>query len=226
MADTQQQTAILIFANSSEKEVLEKSIPNGKALFDYLHHQTFKATQETGLPALLYSENLQRGDSFGERFANAIEDVFSKGYQQVITIGNDSPDLTTSDILDAYANLLFGHATIGPSIDGGTYLIGIHKDSFQKEAFTALPWQTPFLRQALHTYLKELNCEVKNLAYKQDIDSYQDLSYFINRRQKNTRSFQQILEDLLKETHSVFEYTSLFQPEYTSTTLYNKGSPY
>ncbi|MFD2566458.1 TIGR04282 family arsenosugar biosynthesis glycosyltransferase [Pseudotenacibaculum haliotis] len=226
MTDIQLQSAILIFANTSEKDVIDKSIPNGKDLFDRLNTHTFEITTKAKLPVFLISEDIQRGDNFGERFANAITDIFSKGYEQIITVGNDSPDLKTSDILEAHFNLISGNSTIGPSADGGTYLIGIHKHSFNKKLFTELPWQTSFLRQALHSYLIEQGSTVKSLSYKQDIDSYDDLKYFLDRHQKITSDLRQILLELTKNKHSVFSYVELFQLENTDTNLYNKGSPY
>lgn len=226
MTDTQLQTAILIFANTSEKDVMEKSIPNGKELFDHLNTHIFEETQKTALPVFLFSEDTQRGANFGERFANAIADVFDKGFQQVITVGNDSPDLKAADILEAHYNLLSGQSTVGPSADGGTYLIGIQKSTFDKISFASLPWQTSFLRQSLDIYLRDRGSVVKSLSYKQDIDSYDDLKYFLDRHRQISSDFQRILLELTKNRHSVFSYSELFQLEYADTALYNKGSPY
>lgn len=225
MPDIQQQTAILIFANSSQKEVLEKSIPNGESLFDHLNQQTYQVAQETGLDVIVYSEDFQKGNNFGERFSNAIENVFSRGYQQVITIGNDSPNLQSSDLIEAHKNLSKRFSTIGPSLDGGTYLIAIHQDSFQKEDFIMLPWQTSSLRKSLHTYLEKRNDVVRFLSYKKDIDSFQDLHHFLNSFQKISSDFRQILKLLIREISVIFTQSILIISQLYSSTFFNKGSP-
>jgi hypothetical protein len=76
---------------------------------------------ETG-PPLLFIQ--QSGDHLGERMNRALEWGFSKGFEKVLLIGSDTPNLPTQyiqegiDLLDTQAWVL------GPSLDGGYYLIG------------------------------------------------------------------------------------------------------
>ncbi|MGH9338166.1 MAG: DUF2064 domain-containing protein [Acidobacteriota bacterium] len=40
----------------------------------------------------------QRGCGFGERLQNAVEDLTSLGYEQIVIVGRDCPDLNAGDI--------------------------------------------------------------------------------------------------------------------------------
>ena len=98
------QTAILIFANSAEFEAIQKPFQSSQLLFDALNLQTLKVVKKTGIPYFLSSEKNQTGNSFGERFTNAIQSVYDKGFENVITIGNDTPHLQSQHILKAVEN--------------------------------------------------------------------------------------------------------------------------
>lgn len=171
----QHHTAILIFARSSEEELRHKKIRKGHLLFDTLTQHTLKEVQKTDLPFYHFSETQQEGRSFGERFANAIQHVFDKGYDRIITIGNDSPHLTHLHIEKATIALRNQRMVIGPSSDGGFYLMGLHRQDFQKETFQNLSWQTATIRQEVMELI--LPKEQKALALPQllDIDSLWDV---------------------------------------------------
>ena len=128
-------TAILIFANSSKEEMKYKAIPKGNILFDVLTEHTLNTARKTGLPYFLMSEKEQIGSSFGERFVNAISSIFELDFDMVITIGNDTPQLKSSDIVRASKLLGAKKSVLGPSRDGGFYLMGIHKSQFDAKTF-------------------------------------------------------------------------------------------
>ena len=69
----------------------------------------------------------QKGNNLGERMSNAIQWLFQKGYEKVSLIGADSPDLPPSFITDALEKLDSYDLVIGPSEDGGYYLISMNK---------------------------------------------------------------------------------------------------
>ncbi|CAM1343101.1 TIGR04282 family arsenosugar biosynthesis glycosyltransferase [Tenacibaculum amylolyticum] len=219
-------TAILLFTNAASKEVTYKNILNGESLFEHLTQQTIRKAEKTGLDLVVYTDDLQIGTTFGERFANAIADVFSKGYKNIITIGNDSPDLQSKQLLTAHQNFQKQQNTLGPSIDGGVYLIGISKHQFEKESFAALPWQTTSVRQALQNYLvKEATNSIHLLTTLKDIDAKQDLYHFVQQFKYKTHAFRQIILALLQQT-IVSVFINATKPRFIYTKLlYNKGSP-
>jgi len=218
-------TVILVFANTSTEEVKRKKIMNGHNLFEHLNQKIFLETKKTGLEVILYSEEFQTGSTFGERFANAIQHVFSKGYQNIIAIGNDSPDLKARHLTIAKENLKSNTLTLGPSLDGGTYLITLSKTEFNKQEFTQLPWQTSKLFVALQDYLEAKNKNIKQLERLKDIDTLTDLHHFLY-RYKHTATF--LKELILKIISSVQKKASLIIFSYKESQLsllYNKGSP-
>ncbi len=148
-------TAILLFSRSAEAEGQEKRIFSrkaksaGKMLFQDLISNAHHRAKATGLPVFWIDEHNQVGANFGQRIANAFESVYKQGYTKVIAIGNDCPDLNTHILLEAAEKLNKHKLVLGPTQDGGSYLIGMQKDAFQKENFEVLPWQTASLYQAL-----------------------------------------------------------------------------
>jgi hypothetical protein len=70
---------------------------------------------------------LQKGNNLGEKMCNAVKLLFNKGCEKVSLIGVDSPDLPFAFITDAFEKLDSHDLVIGPSEDGGYYLIGMNK---------------------------------------------------------------------------------------------------
>jgi len=70
----------------------------------------------------------QRGQNLGERMWNAFEQAFTDGYRRVVVIGTDHPTLPDSRIQEAFDTLdLPDRVVIGPSEDGGYYLLGMNR---------------------------------------------------------------------------------------------------
>ncbi len=119
------------------------------------------------------NEHNQNGNSFGERIANAIQDVFAKGFSKVITIGNDCPQLTTGLINNAALKLKDHQLVLGPDTHGGLYLIGLHKDKLDKASFARMAWQTPELYDEFNQfYNSDKICHLQKLI---DVNNQGDL---------------------------------------------------
>ena len=73
----------------------------------------------------------QSGEDLGERMKNIFSSCFSEGSQSVVVIGSDIPDLPAWIIEEAFFSLDDHDAVIGPSSDGGYYLIGFRKEAFK-----------------------------------------------------------------------------------------------
>ena len=91
----------------------------------------------------------QTGNSFGERLANAFENIYSKGFDRVIAIGNDTPSLSSETITTAENGLNNNEVVLGPSSNGGVYLIGISKKAYNRSTFLQVSWQTSRVYQDL-----------------------------------------------------------------------------
>ncbi|MDX1333133.1 MAG: DUF2064 domain-containing protein, partial [Robiginitalea sp.] len=133
--------AILVFAQSASLDAAEKRLPGSERIFEHLTRQAIEKAKRTGFPVFHFNERMQEGTSFEERLTNAMKTLFDQGFEHLVVIGNDSPDLTTETLRDAVASLDQKKAVFGPSDDGGVYLIGLHRDHFEYNEFRDLPWR-------------------------------------------------------------------------------------
>lgn len=139
-------TAVLIFSLSARREAERKALfGHGKkqstnVFFDILIKQTKKLAAASGVDAFFIDERQQQGQSFGERYANAFQEIFDLGYTKVVSIGNDAPDLTVDTLRKAIAEIQHKDLIVGPSTDGGVYLLGLGHSLFNADEFLNLPW--------------------------------------------------------------------------------------
>ena len=179
MNQPERNTAVLIFSQSAAREVASKRLLNNSAgnfqLIRLLQSRVYQTVQISGLPFFCTDELTQIGTSFGERITNAIQDIFDQGYQRVIAIGNDCPELQPEDLRFAADQLLKGKCVIGPNIRKGTYLIGLDQSSFIAEEFMELPWQSNQLLLKLKAYFDSIKTSVKVLRDLRDLNSFADL---------------------------------------------------
>lgn len=181
MLPTSKYTAILIFSRSAAAEACEKDFSGRRChqanvmVAHYLVNATIALAKRSLLPYYLVTENEQHGGTFGERLTNAMEDVFGRGYENIIVIGNDSPALQTSDLVDA-ANLLLNNPfVVKPTGKGGIALLGISNNQFNKKQLCSLPWQSPFLLGGLVQYLHNNHIPNSQLSAIDDINHHTDL---------------------------------------------------
>ncbi len=121
----------------------------------------------------------QAGADLGARMANAFKAVFQRGCRQALLIGTDFPDLPQTFIHQAFDGLQQNGTVIGPTYDGGYYLIGFERRQFFPAVFEAIPWGT---KQAFKDTLRVLNQHDRHplmLPRWRDIDDYEDLVAFI-----------------------------------------------
>ncbi|MCP3676887.1 MAG: glycosyltransferase [Deltaproteobacteria bacterium] len=125
---------------------------------------------------------LQRGGDLGERLGNIFSDLIVSGYKRVVVIGSDSPDIPLAYI--EYAFILLrekpGMVVLGPSEDGGYYLIGM--DRANKVPFEKISWGgDTVLRETIKRCGKG-DIEVSLLPEWRDVDTIEDLEPLINSR--------------------------------------------
>lgn len=146
---------------------------------DLLLQHTLFVAKGSGIPVVVMNPEQQVGSNFGERLANAFQEVFLMGYQRVIGIGADCIELTSADLLLAQQALGNGRMVLGPGTNGGAYLVGLHIDSFDPEALAMLNWQTDALLNELVLYGYRMQASLGNLTVlheKTDAGSGTDLS--------------------------------------------------
>jgi len=184
------ETLLLIFARSAHAEQKEKSLDlplyAGRRLFASLGREVIRKARLSGMPWLFWDETRQEGRNFAERVTHAVSSAFALGYENIILLGNDCPELSVNDLRKAAAALAEGKSVIGPDTDGGVYLLGLKASAFSPEKFIALPWQK---EQLFRTLIESLGEEALILETYHDIDSLSALdklrgSYRVSREIK------------------------------------------
>jgi hypothetical protein len=83
-------------------------------------------------PDLARRSRVQSGETLEERMDNALADCYAAGAASAVLFGSDIPGLG-ADIITRARAALGGHpAVVGPSTDGGYYLIGFRRDAFAR----------------------------------------------------------------------------------------------
>ena len=112
----------------------------------------------------------QRGEGFGERLAFAAADLFQCGFTSVCLIDSDSPTVSATVYAEAVALLAKPNdrVVLGPSDDGGYYLIGLKQN--HRELFDRIDWSTERVLDQTQQRARELNLEVSLLPTGYDVD--------------------------------------------------------
>jgi rSAM/selenodomain-associated transferase 1 len=132
-----------------------------------------------------YTYSAQEGSNLGERMKNALANTFEENYSRAILIGSDLPDLPAAFLSEALQSLESNHAVLGPSTDGGYYLIGFSKANFLPEAFDDISWSTESVFQQTINVLGGHSKKVHILPQWFDVDTRADLKELIDRN-RNT----------------------------------------
>jgi rSAM/selenodomain-associated transferase 1 len=117
----------------------------------------------------------QAGENLGERMKNGFIDAISMNFKRVVLIGSDIPDLPLEFIEEAFTSLREKDVVIGPSFDGGYYLIGFKNKTFSPRVFDGIPWSTKRVFEETITVLKQEGLTVHTLQPWRDIDTIDDL---------------------------------------------------
>ena len=120
-----------------------------------------------------FKKRKQVGKNLGARMLHAFNSGFKEGYDNIVIIGSDCPDVNPVLLEQAFNELSEYDLVIGPSADGGYYLLGMNK--LQPELFRDIDWSTErVLKQTLEK-AKSISLSVASLPELNDIDTIEDL---------------------------------------------------
>lgn len=189
------QSLLLIFVKNPElgkvKTRLAATIGGQQALDIYI--QLLEKTRALTLPLkcdkmVYYASEIQRNDlwdearyqkarqgegDLGERMRQAFDEGFAQGYQRICIIGSDCYELTTNILRRAFASLENYDLVIGPSTDGGYYLLGMREP--HPELFRDKHWSTPSVSKETLEEAERARLRWYTLPTLTDIDEEQDL---------------------------------------------------
>lgn len=191
----QHKKAIILFTKNPElgkvKTRLAKTIGDEKALAIYkkLLNHTQEIVEQLDVDKFVFYSDLiinddqwnnanyhkmvQHHGDLGERMATAFKEVFALNYQSVCIIGSDCYELSSAVIEEAFLKLENDNAVIGPTFDGGYYLLGMNK--LHPELFQNKNWSTETVYSDTVNDFKELSLSYSNLIKLSDIDEEKDL---------------------------------------------------
>ncbi|MDY6843806.1 MAG: TIGR04282 family arsenosugar biosynthesis glycosyltransferase [Thermodesulfobacteriota bacterium] len=123
----------------------------------------------------------QKGEDLGHRMQNSFRHAFLEGFCRVVIVGSDSPDLPGDFIEEALTALEMQDSVIGPSFDGGYYIIGFRKDSFVPAVFGGIKWSTDTVFRDTMEILHHAGHKTYLLRKWGDVDTAADLKSLIER---------------------------------------------
>lgn len=120
-----------------------------------------------------FQKTLQPEGDLGERMRYAFDEGFARGYSRICIIGTDCLDLTTEHVDQAFKALRKHNVVLGPSQDGGYYLLGM--DQLYPELFANKAWSTDSVADDTRRDIEQQNLSLKELPILNDIDTIDDL---------------------------------------------------
>lgn len=220
-------TAVIFFSLTPREEARQKSFVSGGEfvknfrIAGLLRAHVKRQIDQTDLPCFLFDEHNQKGKKFGERFVYALDRVFSKGFDNVIVVGSDTPMLQSAHVLNAADELQSERSDIvlGPAGDGGTWLMGFSRRSFDADIVENLQWKTDNL---LNSVIEQMGGShlITFLETFEDLDSDVDLQKFLR---------NQITSDglvLLKKKIQVILESARFESFLNQTSLKSTDQSY
>lgn len=117
----------------------------------------------------------QREGGFGERLIAATADLLSVGFAAVCLIDSDSPTVPATTFAEAVRVLLSPNdkVVLGPSDDGGYYLIGMKQ--LHRELFAEIDWSTESVLEQTTKQAVRAGLKVHLLPTGYDVDDAKTL---------------------------------------------------
>ncbi len=123
----------------------------------------------------------QRAGNLGERMAAAFQESLQH-YQRVVIIGCDLPTLTEQEVRNAFGALEDADLVLGPTEDGGYYLIGLKQ--YHPVVFEDIHWSSEAVLAQTLERARQAGLTVHLLPKQRDLDTYADLQALWRQLQK------------------------------------------
>lgn len=132
-----------------------------------------EAVSNDAWPDDIYQKRIQNGATMAIRITNAFNEVFAMGYEHVSLIGSDCLDLDERIIRLAFRQLEHFDTVLGPTKDGGAYMLGM--TDYQPEIFDVAAWGTPQLSSELQKAIHQAKKTCFMLSELASITTIEDL---------------------------------------------------
>jgi hypothetical protein len=114
--------------------------------------------------------------NFGDCLFHTIGEMFARGHNSAVVLNSDSPTLPTSLLVATAAALARpgDRAVLGPSSDGGYYLLGLKLA--HRRLFDDIAWSTERVAEQTLERAREIGLEVFRLPVWYDVDDAESLN--------------------------------------------------
>lgn len=187
--------ALIIFVKNPEKGKvktrLAKDIGDEKAVDIYkkLLQHTFNITNELSVEKYVYyggyidwndmwdldvySKRIQVEEDLGGRMIHAFGELYEREHDKVLIIGSDCNELSTEILQSAFNSLDDNDVVLGPTHDGGYYLIGMKK--LHADLFSGKDWSTESVFEQTIRSIDENGLSYSVLPKLNDVDHKEDV---------------------------------------------------
>jgi rSAM/selenodomain-associated transferase 1 len=113
--------------------------------------------------------------NFGDCLLHTIEQIFARGHAAAVVLNSDSPTLPTAFLIETAAALARpgDRAVLGPSSDGGYYLLGLK--TAHGHMFENIAWSTDQVAKQTLERAREIGLDVHRLPVWYDVDDIDGL---------------------------------------------------
>jgi uncharacterized protein len=113
--------------------------------------------------------------NFGDCLLRTIEEILERGHDSAVVLNSDSPTLPTAFLVETAGVLARpgDRAVLGPSSDGGYYLLGLK--TAHRRMFEGIAWSTERVAQQTLERAREINLDVHMLPVWYDVDDVDGL---------------------------------------------------
>jgi uncharacterized protein len=113
--------------------------------------------------------------NFGDCLFHTIREILARGHSSAVVLNSDSPTLPTALLIETAAVLAQpgDRAVLGPSSDGGYYLLGLK--TAHRRMFEDIAWSTERVAEQTLVRAREIGLEVHLLPVWYDVDDVDGL---------------------------------------------------
>ena len=164
-----------------------------------------------------------QGDGdLGQRMKRAFDDAFAAGGGKVAIVGTDCPGLTVENLCEAFDALDAGDVALGPSTDGGYWLIGLRRPA---DLFADVAWSTESVLSQTLERAREAALTVRTLSMLTNIDRPDDLRALAGDLQAAVdRPYVSVIVTALNEAEHIAEAVESAKHEEAEIIVVDGGS--
>jgi rSAM/selenodomain-associated transferase 2/rSAM/selenodomain-associated transferase 1 len=156
----------------------------------------------------------------GRRMHSAFSAAFEAGFKRVVLLGTDIPDIHTTHLKQAFKTLSGCDVVIGPSTDGGYWLIGLKRP---EAIFRGIQWGTNRVFGQTMALVESRDLKVRTLQQLTDMDSPADLRQWLQ-KEAIRRPYISIIIPARNESARIKKTVSLAKNEDAEIIVVDGGS--